>query len=477
MKFKSIVILCCLNLAFMACSPKTQIATTEVEETPTLETPDPEEDESLSPCPKFKDAPNPDEVETNYVLYRDFYKVKEWDKAFELWQKVYNVAPAADGQRNTVYADGIRFYEHFLRNTKEPGKRNEYIDRIFELYDEIDECYAEGGFIVGRKAFDLYYKYKDRASREEVFQMFKKSIDIDDMDTKDFVINPFTALLVELHAEGKVSDEEAKKYELKIREIIKNGLENCKGTGCERWEIIDGYAPARLEAFEIVKGFFDCDYYLNKYFVDFETAPQDCDVIRTVYSRLKWGGCSEADEKFQQLIEAGNKNCVEAGALKKAYAALREAKYTEAIELFQAAIDEEEDRIKKASYTLIISKVYNAHLKNFPKARQYALQSAKLNPKSGEPYILIGRLYASSGPLCGPGRGWDSQVVVWPAIDMWVKAKSVDPSVAAEANKWINQYSQYMPNKEDVFIRNLKAGQTFRVGCWIQETTRIRTAD
>lgn len=95
----------------------------------------------------------------------------------------------------------------------------------------------------------------------------------------------------------------------------------------------------------------------------------------------------------------------------------------------------------------------------------------------GEPYILIGRLYASSGPLCGPGRGWDSQIVVWPALDMWSKAKRIDPSVAAEANKWIGRYRQYMPKKEDVFIRNLKVGASFRVGCWIQETTTIRTAD
>ena len=57
------------------------------------------------------------------------------------------------------------------------------------------------------------------------------------------------------------------------------------------------------------------------------------------------------------------------------------------------------------------------------------------------------------------------------------KAKRVDPSVKAEADKWIGRYRQYMPNREDVFIRNLKAGQTFFVGCWIQRSTIIRTAD
>ena len=90
--------------------------------------------------------------------------------------------------------------------------------------------------------------------------------------------------------------------------------------------------------------------------------------------------------------------------------------------------------------------------------------------------MLIGKLYASSGPLCGPGRGWDSQIVTWPAIDMFARAKQVDPGMTTAANKLIATYSRYMPNVEDIFQRGLKEGQTFQVGCWIQETTTIRAA-
>lgn len=94
----------------------------------------------------------------------------------------------------------------------------------------------------------------------------------------------------------------------------------------------------------------------------------------------------------------------------------------------------------------------------------------------GAAYMLIGRLYASSGPICGPGTGWDSQIVTWPAIDKWKKAKSVDPSVAAEANKLINRYRKFMPSKEDIFQRGLKVGQSYNIPCWIKEKTVIRAA-
>ena len=122
----------------------------------------------------------------------------------------------------------------------------------------------------------------------------------------------------------------------------------------------------------------------------------------------------------------------------------------------------------------MIAKIYYGDIKNFVSARKYAREAAKLKSSWGEPYILIGKLYASSGPLCGPGHGWDSQIVTWPAIDNFQYAKKIDPSVAGEANKWINTYSQYMPNREDIFQRSIKEGSSFKVKCWINENTTVR---
>ncbi len=465
-------------VAAWSCTPKT---TEEVAEQPaeTSEpaTPGPQE-ENLSPCDKFRDAPYPDQAETNYVLYRDFLRAGQWEDAFPLWKRVYEVAPAADGQRNTVYADGIRFYEYKISQTQDTAQQSAYVDTIFSIYDEIDRCYPEGGYIKARKAFDLFYKYRNRASQEEIYEMFKAAIDQDGLDVPDFVVNPFASLMVSLYDAGEIGQEEAYKYQAILRERIAKGLEECEGTGCERWQIIEEYAPVRLEYFETVEGFYDCQYYIDKYYQDFLDNPDDCDVVRTVYSRLNWGGCPEDNEQFRQLIKVGNEKCKpEPGPSEVAYTLLKQAKYQESIEAFQKAIEEAEDPERKAKYALVIAKIYEVHLRNFPQARKWALQAAELRSNWGEPYMLIGRLYASSGPLCGPGRGWDSQVVTWPAIDTWRKAKQVDPSVAPEANKLIAQYEKFMPNREDVFIRNLKAGQSFYVGCWIQRSTTIRTAD
>ncbi|MCB9282755.1 MAG: hypothetical protein H6563_01665 [Lewinellaceae bacterium] len=463
-------------LGFLACTPKTTEKTTVTEPAPPPV--EAEKTENLSSCPKWTDLPasQADEVETNYVLYRDFLKAGDYTQAYELWQKVYAIAPAADGKRQTVFNDGIYFYENLIRGEEDSLRRDEYIDQIFQIYDELDRCYPQGGYVLGRKAFDLYYKYPYKADPEGIFSLFRQSVDIDGMKTQYFVLNPFTALLVDQYFDGKVTLEDAKKYESLILAVLKKGLEDCKGSDCDKWRIINEYAPARLEAFETVKGFYDCAYYEEKYYNDFKQNPTDCDAILTAYSRFKWGDCPETDEKFREIIAAGNANCVEEKSLESAYRALREARYSDAIDLFQKAADEEENVAKKAEITLTISKVYYAHLKNFSTARRYALEAARIRPNWGEPYMLIGRLYASSGPLCGPGTGWDSQVVTWVAIDKWNYAKKIDPSVTKEANRLINNYSVYMPSKEDIFQKLHKEGDSYYVGCWIQESTTIRAA-
>lgn len=466
-----------LGLFLFACTPK-NASLVETETNTETTTIDSSEIEQLSPCKKFDEAYDPDETSANYVIYKDFIDFENYEEAFSYWTKVYNEAPAADGRRNDVFMDGVFFFDRLAMGAEDSITKSRYINRIFELYEEAAVCYPEtAASVKGQKAFDLFFKYPDMASKMDIYNLFKEALAEDQSTEQYFVLNPFTSLLVDMYTEGNISKEEAVEYSNLVKKILKEGLETCKGEACKSWNIIQGYVPQRLESFETIKGFYDCAYYLDKYYSEFEEDSLNCEVIQTLYIRLNWADCDTENPKYKRLVAAANNNCVEDRELKVAYNLLREGKFKKAIDAFIEAEKIEEEEIDKAAINFIISKIYYAHLKNFPQARKYARIAAKQKPNWGEPYLLIGRLYASSGPLCGPGTGWDSQIVVWPAIDKWNYAKSIDPSVASEANKMIRQYSKFMPNKEDIFLRSLSANQAFRVGCWIQENTTIRTAD
>ena len=469
-----------LALLIVSCTPKTPKVAEKPVET-TTPTPPPVE-ENLSPCPKFSDLPfqEADEMETEYVIYRDMMKAGETMDAYERWKKVYAKAPAADGKRNTVYADGIYFNEYFISQTQDSTKINEYIDKIFEIYAEIDRCYSDGSYSDGRKAFDLFYKYPHRSTKEETYNLFKKVIDTDGEDMPYFTFNPFAALIVDMHNEKKNDDAEAKKYVDILNRALAKQVAECKGRECERYTEIKRYMPERLEYFERIKGFYDCTYFSDKYYAEYQENPSDCDNVLTTLSRMKYGGCTpENSAQYKEVFDKYSKDCyvVVDPRTPSCYTMLQDGEYREAIDCFKQKAAEETDITKKAKYTLLVAKIYYAHLKNFPQARKYAEQAASIRGSWGEPYLLIGRMYASSGPLCGSGTGWRSQVVVWAALDMWYKAKSIDPTAAPEANKFINRYSQYMPNREDIFIRSLKVGADYKIPCWIQRTTKIRASD
>ncbi len=467
----------CLSIivCLIACTPK--VTAPVIEEKP-VETVVVKED--TNPCVTFDElSPSKrDGVETAYVLYKDRIKAEEYTKAKPLWEKAYYGAPAANGSIKYQFEDGIKIYKWLYENESDFAQKQVYADSVMAIYDKRIECFGEPAYVAGRKAFDKYYYYNAHSNQEDSYNLFKEAIDNKKEKVDYFVINPFAKLLSDKIINEEIPLEEGRNYAGLLLEAIEYGTAQEKNK--EAWDIINAYAPTRLENLEGIKGLYDCSYYEQKYMSLYSEAPTDCEVITRTYGRLLWGGCEKESASVTELQKARKANCYAPppapGPLRQAYNAYTEGRYNEAVKLFDEFINTTTDPAKKFKYSLLVGKIYYGDIKNFVKSRQYARKAAEYNSASGEPYLLIGKLYASSGPLCGPGTGFDSQVVTWPAIDMFNRAKS-DPVVSAEAQQFINTYSQYMPSKGDLHQRSLKEGDTFKVGCWINENTTIRAAN
>ncbi|MEM9931886.1 MAG: hypothetical protein AAF840_19010, partial [Bacteroidota bacterium] len=304
-------------------------------------------DENLSPCAKFSDAPNEDEATDNYVIYRQLLKAKEMDLAMVSWRKVYAVSPAADGKRPTVYSDGIVFYNELIK--KYPDRKEAYGDTILALYAEARRCYPGNGYLTAIQGFDSYYTYPGSATDDEIYALFKESIEIDGPEKLNyFVINPMSKLVVEQHRDGKIDAAEASRITRALKARLTKGLEECQGSACQAWNTINAYAPETLRYFETVKGFYDCQYYINQYYADYQANPTDCDAIRTAYSRLRYGACAEGTPEYDELKAAYDKNCrviVNAGpsTLKEAFNCLESSDYDCAIQKFEQAAEEADE--------------------------------------------------------------------------------------------------------------------------------------
>ena len=78
--------------------------------------------------------------------------------------------------------------------------------------------------------------------------------------------------------------------------------------------------------------------------------------------------------------------------------------------------------------------------------------------------ILIGDIYAAASKDCGSNTF--EQGVFSATIDKFIQAKNIDNTVVDAANKML-------PSNEDAFFSGAKEGNTFQIGCWINESQRL----
>jgi tetratricopeptide (TPR) repeat protein len=407
---------------------------------------------------------------TNYSLYREYLKQNNYKDAVVGWRHVFFNAPAA---RQTTHIDGITMFEEFAKNA-EGAAKEAYIDTLLAIYEVRMNCFGKTPDLYMRKTF-AWFTHRKAGNDMFVYELFNQTFDLfkNDKESNIYDISPaflypWAAMAVTVNKMKKIDDDKV----FEIYEIINdiadhnmakgNNVGQYKGAADKVAEFLDKY------------GYLDCNSLTDLATKKYNADKNNIANVLNAYKILRGGKCYDAPI-FLEVAE----KVVKEQPSPQLYTFLAK-KYSEnknwdrAIDYMLKSAEMQEDKSAKAQDFYSVAQFYQ--LKgDFPSARTYANRAADNRPGWGDPYILIGRLYASSGSRCGSGTGWDSQVVVWPAIDMWNKAKSVDPSAAGEAQRLINQYSQYMPSQADVFMRpDVEVGESYTVGCWINVTTTVR---
>lgn len=468
-----------LSIFFItACSPKVQdtVVAPPVKE---------EVAKELDPngCIQFNDLglEKADQVSDDYNLYRDRIKEKDFKAAYPMWKNVYENAPSTNGRIDYVFRDGLKIYTDLYNNTSDTQLQDKYVDTMMMIYDKAVICFPKKkSYYMSKQGKEFFYTYKNKLSNEEIYKMLKEAVEMDGNESRVSTIIPLSSLNYRLYSNETITVDDARSTMENVNGIVEYNSKNCKDTKtCNAWTQVEQYTVELSDRYENKKGFFDCNYFMDKYYADYEAQPENCDLIEDLYRKLRKAGCAKEEPRMVALVTQFKGKCQApppTSPLARCRQLLEEERYQEAVTCYEEYVNSISDPEKKARYLLRIAKIYYAHLNKFSKSREYARRAMKHKSNWGEPLILIGKLYASSGPLCGPGTGFDSQIVTWPAIDKWNQAKRADPNVASEANKLIRRYEKFMPSKADIFQRSLKTGGTFKVKCWIQENTKIRPA-
>ncbi|NNC96104.1 MAG: hypothetical protein HKN92_11125 [Chitinophagales bacterium] len=407
-----------------------------------------------------------DSAETvkQYSLYREFYKQDNYKDALKHWRYVFFNAP---NFKETTHQNGAVLYQNLIKD-KPKAEREPYIDTLMAVYDVRLQYYGEKGDVIARKAFD-YYRFRS-SEIETIHTLFTKAYEKSGESYSYGFMSPHIKVAVMAHKKGVITEDNVLDLYSQFSDLADASI--AKGKYVDKYEA----AMADVMDFLFKEDYFQCDKLVPIAKRKFEANPKDENNLKKIYAQLKNAKCT-SDPVFISVASELNKISPTSSVSRfLAQKTMSDGNVDGAVALYNQAASLEDDASQKAGDYLNIAKLYR-QVNQFSNARKYARMATDIRPGWGEPYILIGKLYASSGSLCGPGTGWDSQVVTWAAIDMFQKAKSVDQASADEAQSLINKYWQYMPSSGDIFMRNLQTGSSYTVGCWIGESTTIRASD
>ncbi|WP_369997162.1 hypothetical protein [Winogradskyella sp.] len=434
----------------------------------------------------FSFAQQDEECMNNLSLFDGYVKSKRFDEAYEPWKIVRNKCPKFN---RAIYAHGEKILTHKIENST-GADQVAHINDLMLLYDQsiqhFPSNYDKGEILVDKA--NLAYKYKDELNKtdEQLYGMFDEAYKKDAKNFKSAKgLYTYFSLAVDLFDAGKKPAQEMfDKYD-DVNELIENLIagyttnlnkyaskEEAGQTLSKKEERYKSSYESNIEAFENqILGSMDkklgdranCDVLIPLYEKNYEENKNDGVWLQRAMNRMYAKGCKE-DPLFLKLVQQKNSIEPSADTAYYLYILTGEQKY------FDETISLETDPLKKAK----LYKKLAQDLKSkgsYSQARQYYMESMKLNPSDGSPHIAIAAMYAKSANSCGDDN-FSKRAVFWLAALEAEKAGRVDGRLKSAAAKSAASYRASAPSKSEIFSKG-NAGQSLTIGCWIGRTITV----
>jgi len=397
----------------------------------------------------------------NLSLYREYYKQKNYDDAIKPWRWVYNNCPSSSGN---IFKNGPTLIKYLMK--KNPENKQAYIDTLMMIYDKRIEYFGKQGYVLGKKGADLI-KYNP-SNYEDAYSILGKSLEMQGNSSEAGALLAYFKAATLMEKNKKLDKQAVLECYARVAEIIDYNILNNVKT-----------AKYYTQSSEIIESFFapyaNCDDLIGIFSTKFNSETEDVDLLKRIIRLLDSKECNDNPLYFDAATKLHSLSPSALSASKMGKLNVVKKKYSQAIDYFKQAVELEEEDKKRARYYLELADAYRSS-GSYSTARMMAYKSSELRSEWGEPFISIANIYASSVKKCS-SSDFETATIYWLVVDKFIKAKSVDSSVAEKANKAIATYSKFFPNTEQCFFEGIESGQTFIVECWINEKTKVRTRD
>ena len=435
-----------------------------------------------------------DDCISNLSIFAEYYKVKNYDSAYEPWMKVRQECPNMNA---AIYSYGKRMLEHYIK-TSEGEQKIAYQNDLIKLYDEwlVNFPVLRGRKIIGEIISNKAQAMLDNkfASKSEIYKVFDNaySQDRSSFDDPKPLYNYFKTYY-ELYKEGldgvtlsmvfnkyediserfeEVIDGYSKQLDVILKkEETGQALSSREKSNKRAFGINSNASVTYLKNLNaIIAKESTCENLVPLYRKNLEENKENPIWLNRAASRMDSKDCSD-DPLFVELVELlHNLNPSANSAYYLGLLNDKKGNVNMALEFYNESIELETDNIKKAR---ILYKIASKFKKSnqFSKSRSYARKALNYQPSMGSAYLLIANLYASSANNCGNSQ-FEKRAVYWLAAEQARKAASVDARVKRIAERTAISYEGRAPSKTDIFTE-ANAGEVITFSCWIGQSVTV----
>ena len=433
---------------------------------------------------------------SNLSIFAEYYKVKNFDAAYEPWMSVRKNCPKINP---AIYFQGSRMLEDFIKKSDGEQKKS-YQQDLLKLYDEwlLNFPAYNGRSIVGQIISNKAQKMIDfkLASNNEIFEIFEKAYQTDPVSFDDPkpLYNYFKTYF-QLYKQGdngitlnqifnkyeelserfnSIIDQYSKQIDIIInKENSGVALTSREKRNKRAYEINSNASNIYLRNLNaIIAKEATCENLIPLYRKNLEENKTNPVWLNRAASRMDSKECSD-DPLFVVLVELLHN--LNPSANSAYYLGLLNDKKNnseEALKFYNESIELETDNIKKARILYKIATKFK-NTKQFFRSRNYARRALEFQPSMGRAHLLIANLYASSANGCGKTQ-FEKRSVYWLAEREARKAASIDATIRKTAIKAAESYSGRAPSKTDIFTEG-NSGKVITFDCWIGLSVTVPT--
>ncbi|HYQ58082.1 MAG TPA: tetratricopeptide repeat protein [Draconibacterium sp.] len=413
-----------------------------------------------------------------YSMFDTFYRNGEYNSAKPSWEKLYNKYPKSSVN---LYIRGGTMYEKEINSAKTDAERDKILDQYMKLYDKRIEYFGERGKNLGRKGASwLEYKlHENRDERAEgdalikihksAYEWLSESVELEGNDSEPAVILIYMQTTIALFKLGELPKETVvSNYEKAMG--IANAIIEANKDEAKVKDTRETVVPYIEERFG-KSGAADCEALISIYSPQYQENIDDAEFIKEILRRLGTAKCTESElfatatERLYELDPSAE------AAFNMARRYLRKGDVDRAREYYQMAIDQETDPKLKATYHYERGLIRLSD-GNYVGARNDARLALQMDPDLCDVNLLIGNIYVAASQKF-EGSDLQKKAVFWLASDYYEKARRGE-DCSIEAAGFLRDYKKHFPKKEDAFMEGLQEGDTYHVGGWINENTKVR---